>query len=795
MSLYANLALLSPPFATLTYRLPDSPRIDWTPGLRAVVPVGRSLRAAVVVNLNALPPDGVAIKDAVWPLEREPILDTQYLEMAKHLALRQSDSLGRILGSLLPVGLRSTKAMLRPSRPGLGLTAISLAALVKADDSTRALAANLFESGLAEIGRPDYAREPLYLCACDPPWPVRPGAKRQIDILELLHDAGRQSRRAIAERLGPASTSASGGALGRLVALGLVAVEQDAPPAPPNPETPPSARPPLQLNPDQQRIIDALATVLSGEKGQAALLFGVTGSGKTRVYLELAARCLAAGRPALLLAPEVALALKLMREAAEALPGAPIVLYHGTLPQAAKETIFLGAGRPGPPKLYVGTRSALFLPVRRPGLIVLDEEHDASFKQDERLIYQAKEIAHFRIERSGGLLLLGSATPDVKTYQAAREGHAPLFVMNKRVGQASLPEIEFVSLLPEGAPATAKVAAGGDPKRPLTPRAMELLRQTVAEGEQAIIMLNRRGYAPVMYCLSCEKPAKCPHCDLGLTYHKRRERLVCHYCGQATPFPSACPHCGCSHYLPMGLGSELLEERLSDLLPPGTGILRLDRDSARRTARMEEILADFAARKAAVLTGTQMLSKGHHFPAVTLVVAADGDLGLSLPDYRAAERTFQMLVQISGRAGRGDKPGHVLIQTRNPANPFWEFVKNADYAGFFAFELEKRRRYGYPPFVKLGLIRLSYPLSWGEGPALLGELATAIRRAGQHKNARILGPAPAPLPLIAGRLRHHCLIKAADWPAVRDVFAAAQRLVTPQSKMRLSLDLDPVDMM
>jgi len=795
MSPYANLALLSPPFAILTYRLPDCPRVDWVPGLRAVVPVGRSLRAAVVVELDVRPPDGMQIKDALWPLEREPILDARYLDMAKQLALRQSESLGRILGALVPAGLRSARAMLRPSGPGLGLAAVSLAALAKADEATRRLAARLFEDGLAEIGRPDQAREPLYLCACDPPWPVRPGAKRQIDILELLHDSGRQSRRAIAQRLGPVSTGASGGALERLVALGLVSVEQPAPPSPESQGPPPPERPALQLNPDQERIVDALASVLSGDKGQAALLFGVTGSGKTRVYLECAARCLAAGRPALLLAPEVALALKLMREAAEALPGAPLVLYHGYLPQAAKETIFLEAARPGPPKLYVGTRSALFLPVRDPGLIVLDEEHDASFKQDERLIYQAKEIAHFRMERSSGLLLLGSATPDVKTYQAAREGFAPLFVMKSRVGQASLPEIEFVSLLPEGAPATAKVAAGGDAKRPLTPRALELLKQTVAEGEQAIIMLNRRGYAPVMYCLACEKPAKCPHCDLGLTYHKRRERLVCHYCGLATPFPSACTHCGCSHYLPMGLGSELLEERLGDLLPPGTGILRLDRDSARRTARMEEILADFAAHKAAVLTGTQMLSKGHHFPSVTLVVAADGDLGLSLPDYRAGERTFQMLVQISGRAGRGDKPGRVLIQTRNPANPFWEFVKNADYEGFFAYELEKRRRYGYPPFVKLGMIRLNYPLGWEEGAALLGELGDAIRRAGQHKNVRILGPAPAPLPLIAGRLRHQCLIKAADWPAVRDVFAAAQRLAQPHPKMRLSLDLDPVDMM
>jgi primosomal protein N' (replication factor Y) len=326
------------------------------------------------------------------------------------------------------------------------------------------------------------------------------------------------------------------------------------------------------------------------------------------------------------------------------------------------------------------------------------------------------------------------------------------------------------------------------------------LRETVQRGEQAIILLNRRGYAPVLYCLDCEKVLACPDCDLAYTFHRGRQRLVCHYCGRTEEFPIPCAACGGSSFLPLGAGSESLEEELAGLLPLETRVARLDRDSAARPGRAEDILADFASGGARVLAGTQMLSKGHHFPNVTLVIAADADMGRNLPDYRAAERTFQLLVQVAGRAGRGENPGRVLIQTRNPVDPFWDLVRRADYEGFYREELRRRERWLYPPFTKLGLVRVSFPKDCEEGYRILAELGRVLRAgaavAGKEgREFRVLGPAPAALPLIGGRRRFHCLLKAPDWPAIRRLFAAARGCVPRGGEVRMSLDLDPVDML
>ena len=338
----------------------------------------------------------------------------------------------------------------------------------------------------------------------------------------------------------------------------------------------------------------------------------------------------------LLLAPEVALALKLRRDASLALPDVPLYFFHGYQSAALREKTFRELAKRREPCLVVGTRSALFLPLPSLGAVVLDEEHDSSFKQDEGLTYQAKEVAWFRIAQAKGLLVLGSATPDLKTFYAVREAKIPVSTLPARVGGGTLPSIRLVDIRSMNCVESI-----------LAPETLSALKQTVEQGDQAVILLNRRGYAPLMYCIDCGKVARCPHCDIGLTYHKGRERLVCHYCGYSVPFPSPCPSCKGLHFHPMGQGTERVEEYIGTLLPPGGRVLRLDRDSTRRPGRMEEILESFARQEAQVLVGTQMLSKGHHFPHVTLAVVADGDIGLNLPDYRAAERTFQLLVQLS----------------------------------------------------------------------------------------------------------------------------------------------------
>jgi primosomal protein N' (replication factor Y) len=538
----------------------------------------------------------------------------------------------------------------------------------------------------------------------------------------------------------------------------------------------------FRLTVDQQRCVDAFWNLFLHPGPQSALLHGVTGSGKTAVYLDLAGQVLSSGRHVLLLAPEVAIALKLYADVRAALPGADVHLFHGYLSPAQRQRTFLELAGRAEPCIVVGTRSSLFLPLE-PGLVILDEEHDASFKQDEGLVYQARELAFGRISRSGGLLLMGSATPDVKVFHAAQSGGIALERLPSRIGEARLPEIVLVDLRsepPQNGPFALSVHAA--------------LLNAIQAGEQIIILHNRRGYSPVLYCESCSEPVKCPHCQVSLTLHKRRERLLCHYCGYSLGFPLSCPTCRSTEFLPLGSGTERLEEFLCTELPKDTKVLRLDRDTSRRAGSMQDILAAFARMEAQVLVGTQMLSKGHHFPGVTLVVVVDGDLGLNLPDYRATERSFQLLVQVAGRAGRGDKPGRVLIQTRNPGHYCWQFVRTNDFEGFFAKEIALRQAMNYPPFIKLALVRISLPVDQPEGE-LLAAFGNQIQSLGQRAGVRVLGPAPAPLAVLRGRKRFQCLLKAQNWPAIRSVCAEMRIILAKEKNVRMSVDLDPVDML
>ncbi|MCL1940243.1 MAG: primosomal protein N' [Desulfovibrionaceae bacterium] len=805
----ARVALLSPPFADLSYALPEYlPAEAFFVGQRVAVPLGKGLRVGVISAFESGPEvDGFTLKHIVWPLEKEPLLSESYLDLALQLAHRQTETPGRILGSILPAGLRTTQVRLRFFGPGKPRDYRPKDFTLMPPEDCAACGL-LWSQGRAEVSRA--GRNPLdaELCvlASDPPWPVRPAAKAQAALLEYLFQHGAVSRRRLADALGKGVFAT----LGALAGRGLVHIrpaDQDIPDEslPAGPPIVPSAIPSgepgaaagFSLTPQQRAAFEPLLAAALAGKAESRLLFGITGSGKTAIYLELARAVLAQGRSVLLLAPEVALALKLWGDAAAALPFSVLprerrLLFHGYQSASAREAAFRALSKAGretrlaQPRLVVGTRSALLLPLENIGLIILDEEHDASFKQDEGFTYQAKEVAWYRAGRQGALLLMGSATPDVKSFHAAKEGRIPLHILTERVGGGALPEVRLVHL--------AKGAGGGALESLLAGESLEALNAVVSRGEQAVILLNRRGYAPLMYCRTCNRVAKCPQCDIGLAYHKGRERLLCHYCGHAAPYPSPCPACKSMAFLPLGEGTEKLEESLFASLPPGTGVLRLDRDSTRRPGRMEEILAAFARKEASVLVGTQMLSKGHHFPDVTLAVVADADLGLNLPDYRAAERTFQLLVQSAGRSGRGDKPGQVLIQTRDPGHYCWEYVKNADYEGFFEHELLLRKKHRYPPFVRLALIRISCAAEEESGQEAVTALGKALRLAARDSGVSVLGPAPAPLPFLKGRKRWQCMLKGDDWQALRALFASALALAR-KTPLRLRLDLDPVNML
>lgn len=805
------MALFTPPFAAWHYRLPDSPPASSiTPGTRVGVPVGNALRAGMALPADAAwdrvagapvePPEGLTLKPLLWPLERSPLLSAKHLDVLRQLALRQGLLVGQVLANILPAALR--REDMRFELRGQGRRRwVPLKEFKTMDAAQRLAMALAWEEG--RLLPHDEDRESLFCwVTADPPWPVRPAAVKQWKILERLWERGPTPRPVLLAAL-PQHRDA----LDALTLRGLVAEgeqppgggeEDDARPCPDDGaiQPAPPALPDLPvlpvlpvLNGEQQAALAMLVEALRAGKGEARLLHGVTGSGKTTVYLALAREALAQGRSVLLLAPEVALACNLHAAARRAFPHLDVVLHHGYQTPARRARQFRETARreaAAGPLLVVGTRSALFLPLPDLGCIVLDEEHDASFKQEDRLPYQAKEVAHAMAKVHGALLVLGSATPDVKSYHAATVGALPMASLTRRFGEAVLPEVSFLDI--RGQAATDSL---------LHPQALEQVVETVSRGEQAIILLNRRGYAPAMCCRDCGHVLSCPHCQISFTYHKGRQRLLCHYCGESLAWPALCPQCGGVTIIPLGEGTEQMEEALTGRLRRLGGVLRLDRDATRRPGRLEEILHAFARKEASVLVGTQMLSKGHDFPDVTQVVVADADMGLNLPDFRAAERSFQLLMQVAGRAGRGSRKGRVTIQTRDPDHYCFQFLRRHDYLGFYQAEIERRRKWRYPPFVKLGLVRVSFPAEWDGQAEALARLAALAREAGREHGVQALGPAPAPLAMLQGRKRFQLLCKAEDWPRLRAFHAAiaAPLRELGREQVRLSLDLDPLDML
>lgn len=783
--MFASVVTLFQPFSELTYKLPpEFPDDFWRPGQRVAIPLGAaSTRAGYIsaISSKANLPAGVKCKTLYWPLEKEPVLTDELIALAKDLSVRQSLAPGIIFGAVLPPGLRDPDILVKTAQ---GQTYAPKAIAALPETQKRRLACAFASGGAFAVSRAKDEPELEYCeLRVDPPWPTRPGAKLQNEILEFLHDRGSISRKLLLKSLGASRAQA----LKTLLQAGYVSLsKREEEPFLAGDQAEPKRD--FNLNEEQEKALTEITAALESGAPQSRLLYGVTGSGKTAVYLEAARRALALGKSVLLLAPEVALAYKLFKDASREFNN-KILFYHGYLTPASRERIYRESARR--PTLVIGSRSALFLPLKNPGLFILDEEHDASYKQDEVFAYHAKELAWFRANHNRAVLALGSATPDLKTFYAVQNGALPMSRLTRRVCGAQTPPIELVDIgsIGYGTGALANAAAG---ESLLARQSEEELLNRVKNGEQAVVLLNRRGYAPITYCLECGKPLRCPNCEISLAYHKNRQKLICHYCGYSAPYPSPCPDCGKNSCLALGEGTEKIAERLETIA--GAPVLRLDRDTSRRRGAMEEILAAFAANKSPFLVGTQMLSKGHHFPNVTLALVADGDIGLNLPDYRAAERSFQLLLQAAGRAGRGSKPGRVLIQTRNVNHYFWKYLLNSDYEGFYREELARRKKRNYPPFSRLSLTRLSHEPSLAKATEALNELGSIARETAKALGAQALGPAPAPIPFLRGKKRYQILIKSPDWQSARLVYNAM--VASPASRrLRLFLDLDPVNML
>jgi primosomal protein N' (replication factor Y) len=718
MPTFLQVAVDTPLDRLFDYRLPEDLAVP-APGTLVEVPFGRRRQAGVVISASAS--IGIAaekLREVIRPLDDRPALAPETLALARFCADYYHHPLGAVLHAALPPRLRDPRPF-RANAPWLCLSEAGRAAQPPLRARTqRELLAALADSGclhrdtLRERGLARHAR--------------------------TLVDAGWAEWRRDPGRLGSSPLPAEG-------------------PAP---------------TPGQQAALDALLPGL-GRFG-VTLLHGVTGSGKTELYLHLIADVLARGRQALVLIPEIALTPQLEQHFRRRFPGRRFALLHSGLGDAARTENWLQAADCD---ILLGTRLAVFAPLPRLGLIVVDEEHDGSFKQQDGLRYSARDVAVTRGKQRDIPVVLGSATPSLESWEHALEGRYQLVELPQRaVAGASLPAIELVDLrhLPQDDGLTRPV--------------IEALAQTLERGEQSLVFLNRRGYAPALYCPGCGWVAPCPRCSARLVLHRSTRSLKCHHCGHESRIPAACPSCGEPDLKPLGQGTQRLEESLAALLP-GARIRRIDRDSMGPRA-WAELGASVHGGEVDILVGTQMLAKGHDFPNMTLALVLDCDGALYSPDFRATERLFAQLMQVAGRAGRAGKAGRVLIQTAFPEHPLFRHLQRHDFAGHARELLAERRQLDLPPYSRQVLLRAEAPRM----DAALAFLRRAAELAPQRPGVSIFSPVPAPMARVANLERAQLLLQSASRRALQQLLAAWRpelESIRPRVA-RWSLDVDPL---
>jgi len=531
------------------------------------------------------------------------------------------------------------------------------------------------------------------------------------------------------------------------------------------------------LLPEQQAAVEAI----TGARGfETFLLHGVTGSGKTEVYLRAIDAALAAGKQALMLVPEIALTPQLEQRVSERFPGAHIVSAHSGVADAARARGFLAALE-GRADIVLGTRLAVFMPLPRLGLIVVDEEHDASFKQQEGLRYSARDVAVFRAKQLGIPVVLGSATPSLETYHHALSGRYRLLDLPRRAVAEAPPEVRTVDTRKE------KLQDG------MSAALIEALGERLARREQSLVFLNRRGYAPVLACPACGWVSRCRRCAANMVLHLADQRLRCHHCGLEAGIPKACPGCGNQDIHPFGRGTQRLEAALSERFP-GARILRIDRDSASTPKKWQALLAAIHAGEADILIGTQMLAKGHDFPRLTLVGVVGADAALFAADFRAPERLFAQLMQVGGRSGRHDLPGEVLIQTEYPTHPLYRALVEHDYRAFAGSQLDERQMAGFPPFSHQALLRAE-AREMSQSLEFLGAArAAALPLAGDA--VALYDPVPMRMARLKNLDRAQLLVESASRPALQAFLAAwntALHDLRAPRELRWHLDVDPLE--
>lgn len=537
-------------------------------------------------------------------------------------------------------------------------------------------------------------------------------------------------------------------------------------------------QPPPELNEAQRKAIKAIVPAL--DRYGCYLLHGVTGSGKTEVYLQLVQQVVEAGRQALVLVPEIGLTPQLVARF-RARFSLPVAVLHSGLTDSDRLCAWMASGE-GHALIVLGTRSAILAPFADLGLIIVDEEHDASYKQQEGLRYHARDLAVMRASRAGVAVVLGSATPSLESLHQARQGNYTLIQLPERVTKAALASVELLDM--------RRLAVQDGLSHPL----VQAIRDRLLKKEQSLLFLNRRGYAPVLMCYDCGWVAPCPRCDASLTFHRGITRLRCHHCGVEQEKPAQCPQCQSGHLHSLGEGTERVEESLMRLFPDAR-IERIDRDTTRRRGALEDKLERIGKGEADILIGTQMLVKGHDFPEITLVGVLNADQGLYSVDFRSSEVLLQQLIQVSGRAGRGTRPGQVLIQTWHPDHSLFEALQHHQYLEFADNELGQRMEAGYPPCKYFVLMRAE---STQPGEALrFLEKAEAMTRSWRNDDVNLMLPVPSPMEKRGGRYRAQMIIEAhRRGPLHRLLKKWISQLesLRESRRVRWSLDIDPIDM-
>lgn len=727
---FVDVALPVPLDQAFTYAVPAG--CDPAPGCRVLVAWGTRRLIGVVIARRAQLPAGVEIsqiKPITAVLDGEPLLDTAMLELVRWAAAYYQAPIGEVMRCALPPGVAPR------------------------------------------------TREIYRLRTAAAPGRRTPAQKQ---VMEILAASG-----------GEADASwlrarASGGALATLERHGLI--EKMVTEAP---LTPPawSPRPRVEtLNSSQQRALAAIAA--AGNK--PLLLHGVTGSGKTAVYIAAIEDTLALGCGALMLVPEIGLTPALFADFEAAFPGLVAVLHSSLSPAERAQhwrRLYSGAAR-----VAIGTRSAVFAPVAHLGLIVVDEEHDPSFKQQESPRYHGRDLAVLRAKLARARIVLGSATPSLESSTHARAGKYRLVEMAERVERRPLPVIRVVDMGEEFRRGAA-TPAGSHADGVVFSEALRVaLQDRLERGQQSLLLINRRGFAPVAFCRACGTAMMCRDCALALTFHKRAAKMICHLCGYAAEPPRACAACGSEHVYFLGSGSEKVEEKLVALFPHAR-VARLDRDTAGRR-RFEQVLAEFRAGHWDILIGTQMIAKGHDVPGVTLVGVLQADLGLAYPDFRAAERTFQLLTQVAGRAGRGTHPGEVLLQASHPEHYAVEAAVHADFAAFYGKEANFRRWMHYPPFAALASAQLRHRDY--DHVLHMATLAGGFlqRQAANFTAVRVLGPAPALLARVKREYRFQFLFKSGSRRELSALLHQLRAFARDQGfpATALIVDVDPLSL-